>query len=121
VGGSQRGFQHDTDVLIRQVDNHLARLRATPGSHDVALAERLAAALRALVVTTTSASAADRARVRAAVHYFVLRRDLRRDLGRDRRPARPLEEDLRVVNRAARDIGREDLVVANETLVSEMA
>jgi hypothetical protein len=105
VGVSQRGFQHDTDVLIRQVDNHMTTLRATPGC-DLGLAERLAEALRALVVATARASAADRARVRAAVHYFVVRRD--------RRPGRSLGEDLRVINRAARDIGREDLTVAGE-------
>jgi hypothetical protein len=117
VGVSQRGFQHDTDVLIRQVDNHMTTLRAAPGPYDVTLAERLAEALRALVVATARASAADRARVRAAVHYFVLRRDL----SRDRRPGRPLDEDRRVINRAARDIGRDDLVVTDDGLVPEVA
>lgn len=113
----QRGFQHDTEVLIRQVDGHLATLRITPGPHDVPLAERLAVVLRALVVATTRASAADRARVRAAVHYFVLRRDIRHD----RRPGRPLTEDLRVINRTARDLGREDLIVTYDEVLAEPA
>jgi hypothetical protein len=98
----------DTDVLIRQIDNHMATLRAaTSQRYDIALAERLAASLRALVVETARASAADRARVRAGVHYFVLRRDTRHD----RLPTRSLAEDVRVVNRIARDLGRDDLVV----------
>ena len=59
--------QHDTEVLVRKVDNRLATLRMAPGRYDVALAELLASSLRALVVATNRASAADRARVRAAV------------------------------------------------------
>jgi hypothetical protein len=117
VTALNHNFQHDTDVLIRQVDNHLASLLMTPGQHDVELAERLAASLRALVVATARASAADRARVRAGVHYFVLRRDTRHD----RRPARSLTEDLRVVNRIARDLGRDDLVIPAEGFVTERA
>lgn len=113
----RRGSQHDSEVLIRQVDSQLATLRMAPGPDDVTLAERLASALRALVVATTGASAADRARVRAAVHYFVLRRDPRHD----RRPARPLAEDLRVINGTARELGREDLVVAYDGLVADLA
>jgi hypothetical protein len=98
-------------VLIRQVEGHLATLRVAPGRHDLPLAERLAALLRELVVSTTRASAADRARVRAAVHYFVARRR-----GRvNGRPARWLTEDLRVVNQVvnqiAHDLGRDDLLV----------
>jgi hypothetical protein len=97
----------DTEVLIRQIDRRLATLGASPGGDDLDLAERLAATLRALVVVTGSASAADRARVRAAVRFFVVRRDGR--LGRLRRS---LLEDLRVVNRTATELGRDDLVVA---------
>jgi hypothetical protein len=114
---AHRGFQHDTEVLIRQVDGHLATLRMTPGPYDVTLAERIAAALRAMVRATTRASAADRARVRAAVHYFVLRRDGRRD----RRVARSLTEDLRIINGTARELGRHDLVVAYEELLPDPA
>lgn len=114
----QRGVQHDTEVLIRQVDIHLETLRTAPEPHDVMLAERLAATLRALIEATGKASAADRARVRAAVHYFVLRRDgLRRDSRHDRRPDRPLSEDLRVINRTARELGRADLVVTYDGVV----
>lgn len=92
-------------------------LRVDPAGRDLTLAERLAASLRALVVATTQASAADRARVRAAVHYFVLRRDGRYD----RSPRRTLVDDLRVVNQTARELGRDDLVVALDGLVPEIA
>jgi hypothetical protein len=115
VLAQQRGVQHDTDVLLRHVEARLARLRtaadrAGVDPADVRLADRLAAALRALILATASASAADRARVRAAVHYFGLRRDVRsgRHLGRS------LADDLRVVNRAAAEVGRDDLAVADE-------
>ncbi|MEV7226376.1 MULTISPECIES: hypothetical protein [Polymorphospora] len=108
--GIQRNFQHDTDVLIRQVDNHLAVLR-TADAGDLGLAERLAASLRDLVVSTTRASAADRAWVRAAVHYFVLRRE-----GRHRgRSIRSLTADQRVINEIALALGRPDLVVDGVT------
>ncbi|HEU4424335.1 MAG TPA: hypothetical protein VFR67_17550 [Pilimelia sp.] len=109
-----RGFQHDTDVLIRQVNNQLVTLRMSSGEREVVLAELVAAILRGLVIGTTQSSAADRARVRAAVHYFVRRRDTRHD----RRPARSLADDLRVVNRIAHDLGRDDLVVDHTSLVS---
>jgi hypothetical protein len=107
VTAPQRGLQHGSDVLIRQVEGHLATLRVAPGPHDLTLAERLATLLRELVESTTRASAADRARVRAAVHYFVVRRRG----GMDRRPARSLVEDLRVVHEIAHDLGRDDLLV----------
>jgi hypothetical protein len=103
-----RGLRHESDVLIRQLDGHLASLRASRDHVDVALAERVAGALRRLVTETTSASAADRARVRAAVHYFVLRRDGRTG---DRRPARALTEDVRVVNDIMHALNRHDLQV----------
>jgi hypothetical protein len=103
-----RGFQHDTDILVRQVDSHLAVLRMSGRTApDLTLAERLASSLREMIVSTTRASAADRARVRAAVHYFVLRRE-----GRDGRfPARSLAADQRVVNEIADALGRHDLIV----------
>lgn len=104
---AQRGLRHDSDVLIRQIDGRLATLRAASET-DRALAESIADVLRQLVVDTTRASAADRARVRAAVHYFVVRRDLRSD----RRPARSITEDVRVVNEIVRDLGRHDLTVS---------
>jgi hypothetical protein len=99
-----RGFHHETDVLIRRVDAQLARLRSARTAQDVDLAERLVASLRQLILATTHASAADRARVRAAVHYFVFRRAGRRSI-------RPLIADLLVVNDVARRLGRPDLCV----------
>src|SRR5437667_133194 len=56
----------ESQVLLRQLDRHLAALRRHGDPADVALAEELAAALRRLVSETTFASAADRAKVRAA-------------------------------------------------------
>lgn len=99
-----RGLRHETEILIRRVDAQLARLRASRPVPDVDLAERLGACLRELVLATTYASAADRARVRAAVHYFVLRRT-------GRGSARPLVADQLVINDVARRLGRPDLVV----------
>jgi hypothetical protein len=107
---SSRGFQHDSDVLRRQVDRQLALLRAAPPSHESALAERLAACLRELIESTTRSSAADRARVRAAVHYFVLRSGHHRHHERMAAP-RSLVADQRVVNEIAVHLGRPDLVV----------
>jgi hypothetical protein len=100
-----RGLRHETEILIRRVDAQLARLRAARPVPDVDLAERLGACLRELILATTYASAADRGRVRAAVHYFVLRRAGRR------RSARPLVADQLVINDVARRLGRSDLVV----------
>jgi hypothetical protein len=65
------------------------------------------------VRATATASATDRARVRAAVHYFVLRRT--------RRPVRSLRKDLCIVNGTARQLGRDDLVVAADGQVAEVA
>jgi len=101
-----RGIQHDSEMLIQQVDRQLALLRGGRLPHETALAERLAACLRELITDTTRASAADRARVRAAVHYFVLRN------GRnDRHARRSLVADQRVVNEIALGLGRPDLVI----------
>jgi hypothetical protein len=91
----QQASRHESDVLIRRIDRRLATLR-TAANVDVARAERIGEVLRRLVADTALASAADRARVRAAVHYFLVRR----------------ADDARVVNRIVRDLGREDL--ANE-------
>ena len=103
----QRTVPHRTDVLIRKVDSHLAAVRAGLQGADLELAERVAAALRELVVATHQASAADRARVRAAVHYFVLRRESRDHL----LPVRSLAVAHRLVNRTALHLGRPDLVI----------
>jgi hypothetical protein len=102
------GAQRDTDLLISQVDRHVARLRAARGEHDLALAERLAGCLRQLIVDTASSCAADRARVRAAVRYFVLRRAARHD----RLPIRTFGADQRVIGEIARQLGRDDVADA---------
>jgi hypothetical protein len=113
----RRTIRHESDVLIRQLDGQLATLRASRSANvDLALAGRLADTLRVLVADTTYASAADRARVRAAVHFFVMRWDLRHA----RRPARPLSEDVRVVNEIVSDLGRYDLLVTHEALVAAL-
>ncbi len=77
-----RGFHQESESLIRQIEEHLALLRSGRGftaargsaaaqAAEIEEAERLAESLRRLVRETARASAADRARVRAAVHYFV--------------------------------------------------
>lgn len=96
----ERGFRPGTDVLIRKVDSRLAALRAGLHGTELELAEELARRLRELVVATARSSAADRALVRAAVHYFVLRRG-----SRDARlPVRSLADAQRVVDRTARQL-----------------
>ena len=103
----RQGNPHATDVLIRKVDSHLAAVRPGLRGADLELAEGVAASLRALVVQTSQASAADRARVRAAVHYFVLRRESRDHL----LPVRSLTAAQRVVNKVVLQLGRPDLTV----------
>jgi hypothetical protein len=103
----QRGIPDGTDVLIRKVDSHLATVRAGLRGPELELAEHLAASLRQVVLDTAQASAADRARVRAAVHYFVLRRENREQL----LPLRSLNVAQRVVNKVVIQLGRPDLVV----------
>jgi hypothetical protein len=90
----------ESEVLIRQLDRHLSGLRRDRNPAEVELAELLTAALRRLVTETAVASAADRAQVRAAVHYVVRRR-----------ANRPVSGDVRVVNDILRRLGRADLVV----------
>lgn len=97
-----RGVGQDSDVLIRQLDSRLARLRAGTGGQsttDLETAELVAAELRRLVTQTTQSCAADRARVRAAVRYFLGRP------GRERRP-QALAENVRVINEIIGDLGR---------------
>jgi hypothetical protein len=57
--------------------------------------------LRRLILETARASAVDRARVRAAVHYFV---------------GRPVHLGLWVVNDILRDLGRHDLMLPEPSL-----
>ncbi len=89
----------ESEILIRRLDRYLAGLRPSDDPADLAVAGRLAEALRRVVAETASASAADRARVRAAVHYVVLRR------------ARPIAEDVRVVNEILLLLDRPDLTI----------
>ncbi|MBB5828008.1 hypothetical protein HDA31_004197 [Micromonospora carbonacea subsp. aurantiaca] len=96
-----------TDVLIRKVDSHLAALRAGLHGPELELAERLAACLRELVRQTAQSSAADRGQVRAAVHFFVLRRESRGRL----LSVRSLAAAQRVVNRVVVQLDRPDLLV----------
>jgi hypothetical protein len=135
VTGTHRKLRQDCEVLLRQIDGRLASLRSgrpAPGGtgdrpgggeHDDGAGEldaavRMADALRRLVADTARSSAADRARVRAAVHYFVSggRGRIRSwrysalapgPAGRrnDRRPGRSLVDDVRVVNEILRDLG----------------
>ncbi len=111
-GDEDRGFGHESDVLIRQLDGHLAALRSAR-SCDLRLAEQVAEVLRVLVADTTVACASDRARVRAAVHYFLLRRGGRGH----RRLIRAVSEDVRVVNEIAHSLGRDDLAIRVGELV----
>ncbi|WBB57040.1 hypothetical protein [Verrucosispora sp. WMMD573] len=103
----ERSTRPGTDILIRKVDSHVTALRAGLHGPELELAEQLASCLRELVVSTAQASAADRAQVRAAVHYFVLRRESRGRL----LSVRSLAAAQRLVNRAAFQLGRPDLVV----------
>jgi hypothetical protein len=107
-----RGFRHESEVLIRHLDGHLASLRCSGGT-DLHLAEEVAGVLRVLVTDTTFACAADRARVRAAVHYFLLRRGGRGH----RRLVRAVSEDVRVVNEIAHALRRDDLYIRQGELV----
>lgn len=104
--------RRESEVLLTQLDGHLARLSAGSDGAELVLAERIAKHLRMLISETIRASAVDRARVRAAVHYFVVRRDSRHP-----RPTRPTHVDVWVVNDIIRDLGRHDLLIPEPTLV----
>jgi Holliday junction resolvasome RuvABC endonuclease subunit len=93
------------DVLIRTIDHHVAELGCVLTGSDLALAERLAGCLRQLVTITAEASAADRARVRVAVHRFV-----RVPRSRPLASARSLALAAGVVQETARRLGRPDLL-----------
>lgn len=105
MGGERmmlRGVRHESEVLLRQVDARLQTLRFRdrgdlPG--DLDRAERVAEQLRLLIHQTAQSSAADRALVRAAVHYFVGLHNTR-----ERRRHRSLGEELRIVSQMVRDL-----------------
>ena len=48
----RRSHQHESDVLLRQLDGHLARLEARHEHHELALATRIAVGLRELITDT---------------------------------------------------------------------
>ncbi len=93
------------DVLIRMVDHHLTVLGSVLTAADLDLARRLADCLRELVVFTAEASAADRARVRVAVHCFV-----RAPRRHRQSAAHPLALAVVLIEQTARRLGRPDLV-----------
>jgi hypothetical protein len=124
-------------VLLARLDGYLATLRAghplRAAGVDVPRAELVAAGLRTLVVDTAHACAADRARVRAAVHCFITRGVITRGTsgrinarGRARlrvltggRPERRVivriaDAQDTVVNALLCELGRADLVVPSE-------
>ncbi|GAB3972540.1 hypothetical protein GCM10027615_33920 [Plantactinospora veratri] len=105
--GDPRDVPATTDVLTRRVETYLTVARAGLRGADLELAERLVDCLRQLVAATATASAADRARVRAAVHALVLRREAH---GRVL-PRRSLAAAQQVINQVVRQLGRADLVV----------
>lgn len=107
MDGDRHEGRHGTDVLIRKVDGHLTAVRVGLRGPELELAERVAATLRELVLDTTRASAADRARVRAAVHFFVLRREGRGPF----LPVRSLAAARQVVNKVVMRLNRPDLLV----------
>jgi hypothetical protein len=132
VAASQRatrGVRQESEILLRQLESYLTTLRAGRRDVDLSRAERMAAALRQLIADTSHASAVDRARVRAAVHYFVSRGKAsglaaraRVGAGRyallstarpERRTPRSAGDDDRVVNELFRELGRADLVVTD--------
>lgn len=91
--------EDESEILLSRVDRRLTTLRADRScAPHVPHAEQLADQLRLLVRDTAAADVADRARVRAAVHYFAGMRDKRQ-----RRP-RDIAAELRNVRRMTRDI-----------------
>jgi hypothetical protein len=128
------GFREESDALQREIDVALVNLRATGPEAGLEIAERIANELRRLVVQTARASAADRARVYAAVRYFGSRAfasalaapgspsstTLRAIPGgrtgvlinarTPRRPMRPLRADVRVVGDILHGLAAADLI-----------
>jgi hypothetical protein len=97
----------ESEVLILQLDRHVAWVRAS-APQDLPMAERIAEALRGLVVETARASAADRAMVRAAIHFVVVRKHR---AGSTRHPRRPVTADVPVFNEIVTALGRDDLAL----------
>jgi hypothetical protein len=102
----RREINPESDILLRQLDSHLAWVR-TQAPSDLQLAERIVVSLRRLVAETSCASAADRAMVRAAVHLIAVRK---RRIGNARHP-HPLSADVPVLNEIVTALGRDDLAL----------
>jgi hypothetical protein len=134
VSAVQRPVRRDSEVLLARLDAYLVTLRSghpfRATGVDVPRAELVADGLRTLVLDTAHACAADRARVRAAVHCFVTHGVITRVTGgranaRGRarlrvltggRPERRVivriaDATDTVVNALLRELGRADLVV----------
>jgi hypothetical protein len=101
-----RGVAHESEVLVRQLEGRLSTLRAARNDgasvDDLHLAEQLVSTLRQLIADTVHASATDRGRVRAAVHYFVGLRNSRDSV----RVHRTIADEVRVVNDMVRGLPR---------------
>jgi hypothetical protein len=102
-----RGAGTESEILLRQLDSHLAWVRSS-SPEDFPLAERIAVTLRRLVDETVRSSAADRAMVRAAVHFVVVRKHR---MGSARHPQRPVSADVPVLNEIVAALGRDDLAL----------
>lgn len=137
MAAGPRSLRHDSEVLLARLDGYLATLQSghplRASGIDISRAEQVAQGLRTLIVDTTHASAADRARVRAAVHCFVTRGVITRVSpgrittrgharlrvltgGRSERRVvvRIANAQDTVVNALLRELGRPDLVVPPE-------
>jgi hypothetical protein len=97
----------ESEILLRQLDSHLAWVRMS-APQDLPTAERVAEALRRLVAETARASAADRAMVRAAVHFVVVRKHR---TGPARHRYRSVSADVPVLNEIVTALGRDDLAL----------
>jgi hypothetical protein len=113
--GTPRVRRRECEVLLERIEGRLSTIAPA----ERAAAERTADALRRLVAETARACATDRARVRAAVHFFASRGKARIPAGRHAsvptafrrstgRPARSLDDDVRVVNEIIQDLRKSE-------------
>lgn len=115
---ARRAVRQESEVLLRQLESYLTALRTGHREADLDQAERMAGSLRQVIADTSGASAGNRARVRAAVHYFISRDAGARGAGARyallagaRVERRPVVDGDRAVNDLLRELGRADLVV----------
>jgi len=136
MAATQRTQAQDSEVLLARLEGYLATLESGHPRRavgvDVRRAHQMAAALRTLIADTAQSCAADRARVRAAVHCFISRGIIARAggitgavYGQARRSLLRGRPERRVVVRLAgahdtvvdallRELGRHDLIVPYE-------